>query len=399
MGVDTQSITYLGIFIEGLMAFMSPCILPLIPLYMSYLSSGAKKEVAGEIKYEHKKVFFTTLCFVLGISTTFFVMGLSLNFIRDFINDYQKIISLIGGVLLILFALSQFGLIEIKALNREYRIDVDVNKGKMNYFKAYVLGFIFSFAWTPCVGPMLSNVLIMAASSNAAMGNMLIALYALGFTIPFLLIGIFFTHALNFIKHNKQMMMNISRIGAIIILFFGSTMVINSANDIITLQHKYDELLVSQSHNETETIDTSKLYNFNLRDQYGNVHTLKDYDGKYLVLNFVSSWCTYCKQEIPDFTKYAVNNDEVAYFYVMADVVNTSSGGITTDEFVKEYDITVPVLYDDGTMFNYLGVNSFPMMVYIGPDGTIIGYQSGAMSYEFMLEVEKIAREMYEGKE
>ena len=195
------------------------------------------------------------------------------------------------------------------------------------------------------------------------------------------------------------MMMNISRIGAIIILFFGSTMVINSANDIITLQHKYDELLVSQSHNETETIDTSKLYNFNLRDQYGNVHTLKDYDGKYLVLNFVSSWCTYCKQEIPAYHEYAVNKDDVVYFYVMSDVVNTSSGGSTTDEFVKEYNVTVPVLYDDGTMFNYLGVNSFPTMVYIGPDRTIIGYQSGMMSKDNMIEVEMIARQMFEGVE
>lgn len=397
MGVDTQSITYIGVFLEGLMAFISPCILPLIPLYMSYLSSGAKSEVDGVIKYDHLKVFLTTLCFVLGISTTFFIMGLSLDFVRNFISDYQNIITLVGGVLLVFFALNQIGLIDIKPLNKEYRIDSDINKGKMNYFKAYLLGFIFSFAWTPCVGPMLANVLIMAASSEAAMGNLLIALYALGFMIPFLLLGLFFTRALSFIKAKKAMLMNLSRIAAIIIMFFGVTMIIDASNEIITIQNKYNELLVSSSH--SESVDTSKLYDFSLKDQYGKTHILSDYEGKYVIMNFVSSWCGYCKQEIPAYHEYAVNKDDVVYFYVMSDVVNTSSGGSTTDEFVKEYNVTVPVLYDDGTMFNYLGVNSFPTMVYIGPNRTIIGYQSGMMSKDNMIEVEMIARQMFEGVE
>ncbi len=419
IGADLQSATYLGVFLEGLMAFMSPCILPLIPLYMSYLSSGAKEiDEQGNVVYRPVKVFLTTISFTLGISTTFFIMGLSLSLVRNFITDYQNIIGIIGGVILIIFALNQFGFINVNFLNREHRLDADIDNQHMNYFKAYGLGFVFSFAWTPCVGPMLANVVILAATSEPIVGNILILLYTLGFTIPFVILGLFFEKALMFIKAKQGLLIKISKFAAIIILAFGLSMIWTNSKSIIKMQHDYKELLASQNNNhvqpeqptETETTEpqesevpereTVYMYDFKLTDQFGNEHTLSEHKGKYVVLNFISSWCTYCKKEIPDFKDYvAQGGDDIVYYYVMSDSVNlTNRKAMTTAEFVEEYNIEIPVLNDDGTMFAYLGVNSFPNSYYIGPDGSVIGYQAGAMDLEAMIKTEQMARSLYEGE-
>ena len=422
IGADLQSATYLGVFLEGLMAFMSPCILPLIPLYMSYLSSGAKEtDEQGNVTYRPLKVFLTTICFTLGISTTFFIMGLSLSLVRDFITDYQNIIGIIGGVILIIFALNQFGFINVNFLNREHRLDANGDYQHMNYLKAYGLGFVFSFAWTPCVGPMLANVVILAATSEPIVGNILILLYTLGFTIPFVILGLFFEKALMFIKAKQGLLIKISKFAAVIILAFGLSMIWTNSKSIAKMQHDYKELLAAQNNNvpsnpevqepveseptepeETETPGPEKIYmyDFKLTDQFGVEHTLSEHEGKYVVLNFVSSWCTYCKKEIPDFKDYvAQGGDDIVYYYVMSDSVNlTNRKAMTTEEFVNEYKIEIPVLNDDGTMFAYLGVNSFPNSYYIGPDGSVIGYQAGAMDLEAMIKTEEMARSLYEGQ-
>ena len=420
IGADLQSVSYIGVFLEGLMSFLSPCILPLIPLYMSYLSSGAKDvDENGEVVYRPLKVFLTTICFTLGISTTFFIMGLSLSLVRDFIADYQNIIGLIGGIILILFALNQFGIINVSFLNREHRLEAKGDNSKMNYLKAYGLGFVFSFAWTPCVGPMLANVVILAATSEPVVGNLMIVLYTLGFTIPFLILGLFFEKALAFIKAKKGLLIKISQFAAVIILAFGLNMVYASSRNIIKIERDYKELLANQNvavepetpietKEPVESEDTVEpteqteekipmMYDFELTDQFGNVHRLSDHQGKYVVLNFVSSWCTYCKKEVPDFKEYvAQGGDDVVYYYVMSDEINAQRNGSTTDEFVEEYNIDIPVLKDNGQMFAYLGVSSFPNIYYIGPDGSVIGYQAGAMGLDGMIEVEGIARNLYE---
>ena len=139
------------------------------------------------------------------------------------------------------------------------------------------------------------------------------------------------------------------------------------------------------------------MYGFELKDQYGDTHTLADYEGKYIALNFVASWCTYCINEIPDYEAFVSElDDDVVGLYVMADSINSQSSSMTTDEFIKEHDITVPVLYDDGTMFSYLNIGSFPTVVYIGPDGSYIGYQSGALDKDTMHDILDMAKERYE---
>ena len=402
MFVDMNQISYIGVFLEGLLSFLSPCILPLIPLYMAYLSSNAKVEKDGVITYKTSKVFFMTLAFVFGITTTYFIMGLSLNLVKDFIADYQNIISIIGGVILIVFAFNQFGWIDIKGLNQERRLDNNIDTSKMNYLKAFGLGFIFSFAWTPCIGPILANVIILAASKEAVVGNILILVYCLGFVIPFIIFGLFYTKALTFIKAKRSILLKISKIAAVIILLFGCSMIYDGSSKVVAMQREYKTLVSNGNPSTNETENNSNktmMYDFELTDQYGNVHKLSDYKGKYIMLNFIATWCGYCREEIPTYEAY--HDDEVVKLYVMSDLINTQNRGVTTKKFLEGRDIKVPILNDEKMeLFNFAGIGSFPTVLYVGPDGSVIGLQSGAMpSTEAMAQVTAAAKQIYlEGK-
>ena len=394
-----ESITLISVFIEGILSFISPCVLPLIPLYMSYLTSSCKEEdEEGNITYKTAKVIITTLCFVLGISTVFFILGISVDLIGSYIDEYRMLINIFGGIILVLLALNGFGVINVSFINREHRLDTKTDFRNMNYFKAYLLGFIFSFAWTPCIGPMLSNVILLALSENAMAGHLYILLYAIGFTVPFIILGVFYKKGLEFLKTHKNLLLKLSMVASIIILLFGINMIYNGTREVVRINSEYNRLLKYENAagNTQSNQSDDIMYNFELTDQYGNVHKLYDYQGKYVVLNFVASWCTYCEKEIPDYEKFAAENDDVICLYVMAEGVNRSNGGSTTADFIKDNDIKISVLNDDGSLFAYMGISSFPTMAFIGPDSTYIGYQSGMLSYEIMEEILDMAEDLYE---
>ena len=127
---------FTGIFLEGILSFLSPCVLPLIPLYMSYLAGDNKQvDEDGNVKYKTFKVFLTTIFFVLGICLTFVLLSVSISFIKTYINEYSEIISIIGGTLLIIFGLHQTGLIHINVLEREFKLNLNLKLDNMNYLK------------------------------------------------------------------------------------------------------------------------------------------------------------------------------------------------------------------------------------------------------------------------
>lgn len=211
------------VFLEGALSFFSPCVLPLIPVYISYLAGNGKKvDSNGTIVYDRKIVFINTLFFVFGISSVFFLLGLSFSTLGIFFNQNKVLFSRIGGIIIIIMGLVQLNLIKLNFLKIEKRIHLDLNKGKMNPIMAYIMGFTFSFAWTPCVGPALSSVLILASnSSNVFSGNLLVLIYTTGFIIPFLILGIFTTEALNFFKEKRNIVRYTIKAGGIILIIIG----------------------------------------------------------------------------------------------------------------------------------------------------------------------------------
>ena len=189
MGFDLQtSVSALTVFFQGLLSFFSPCVLPLVPLYLSYLAGGAPE--AALDKAARRRTLLNTFFFVLGISFAFFLLGMGFTALGQFFSRYRTAFTVAGGIVVLLMGVWQlfFGGISTKELRLPFRLD----KWAMGPIPALVMGFTFSFAWTPCVGPTLTSVLLLAGSSDSrVLGFVLIGVYTLGFVLPFLLVGLF----------------------------------------------------------------------------------------------------------------------------------------------------------------------------------------------------------------
>ena len=155
------SVPVLTVFLQGLVSFFSPCVLPLLPLYIGYLSGGTgKRGEDGRIHYERKKVMIHTLCFVIGVSFAFFLLGFGFSAMGNFFKSNQLMFARVGGILVVLCGLYQLGFFGTsQVLGKERRLPFKLDALAMSPFTALLMGFTFSFAWTPCVGPALASML------------------------------------------------------------------------------------------------------------------------------------------------------------------------------------------------------------------------------------------------
>lgn len=429
----SNSVSLLLVFIEGLISFFSPCVIPLIPVYMGYLAgSGKRVNEDGTIIYNRKNVFLHTIFFNLGVSFAFFILGMTFTALGKFFGDYKLIFTKVGGILIILLGLFQLGIFNFSFLQRERKIIFDLGNREMNPFVALIMGFTFSFAWTPCVGPALSSVLIMASGAKTSLqGNLLVLVYAIGFLIPFLLLGLFTTQVLNFLKENRKLMKYTIKVGAIILIIMGLMTFTGRMNNISSYfnslsnnknnsknladnsgdKDKGEVDGIGNSENTDNSGDTNNsddidktedeverepvpAFDFTLTDQYGKEHTLSDYKGKVVFLNFWATWCPPCRYEMPDieelYKEYNLNQDEVIFL----GVANPKSEEYPYNQdeekdeiiaFLDENEYTFPTVFDEtGEVFRDYYVYSFPTTFLIDKEGNIFGYQIGMMSKDLM---------------
>ena len=373
-----------GVFLEGILSFLSPCVLPLIPLYMSYLSGDNKQiDEDGNVHYKTGKVFLTTLFFVLGICLTFVLLSLSINVIKDFLNNYAEIISIIGGTLLIVFGLHQLGVIHIDVLNKEAKLKIDLKLEKMNFFKAFLLGFVFSLGWSPCIGPMLANALLLA--STEINGYLYIIAYALGLVIPFLLTGLFTSSVLNLINKKKNIFKYVMIVAGIVLIGYGSYMIYNASKTITTIK-------TAPTSEQSEFDSETYLMNYELETIDGKKVKLSDYKGKYVFLNFTTTWCPYCEQEIPILEEFS-KNEEVTCLFIMSPV-NETNGIDDIKNHVEDHDMKLETIVDEkGVLFYYLGITSYPTTFVINPEGHFVVYAPGAMELDGFNRLLEYAKE------
>ena len=227
-------ISSVTVFFQGLISFFSPCVLPLIPLYIGYLSGGAKTvDENGNILYKRSRIMRNTLFFVLGISFAFFLLGFGFTAIGRFFHNYQTWFTRIGGIIVILFGLYQLGLFGSSSLSKEHRLHFQPDSLAMNPLTALILGFTFSFAWTPCVGPALASVLLLAASASSSFtGFLLIGVYTLGFVLPFLAVGLFTKALLDFFRKYRSAVKYTVKLGGILMILIGVMMFTGWMNGI-----------------------------------------------------------------------------------------------------------------------------------------------------------------------
>ncbi|MCI6032240.1 MAG: cytochrome c biogenesis protein CcdA [Fusobacterium varium] len=396
----TDNISFILVFLGGIFSFFSPCIIPLLPVYMSYLSGNtAVTDENGNISYNQKKVFIHTIFFILGISAAFFILGLSFSKLGGFFNTNRVLFTRISGALILLLGLFQIGLLKSSFMERERRINFDSKK--INPLIAFVIGFTFSFAWTPCIGPVLSTVLIMASGAKTSfLGNMLILVYSLGFIIPFLLLGIFTTKVLNFLKTKKSFLKYSIKIsGAILIIIGIMTLSGFNLNILAPGQQPIATDYTVQTEEQPKAPQEEKLpaFDFQLKDQYGNLHKLSDYKGKVVFLNFWATWCPPCREEMPHieeiYKEYGYNKNEVIILGAAspATAENPSPQDESEDKikaFLTKNNYTFPVVFDvKGEIFRNYYISAFPTTFMIDKEGNIMGYVAGALSKENMKKI------------
>ena len=409
--VITPDIPAIAVFLQGLFSFFSPCVLPLLPVYFGYLSGGtAEREPDGALRFDRGKVLVNTLFFILGISAAFFLLGLGASAAGNALIKHQKQIMRAGGVLMILFGLYQTGLLgEWGFLAKERRLAFRFETLAVSPVMAFVLGFVFSFAWTPCVGPMLSSVLILAAAEPGK-GTVMILLYTLGFVIPFVLLGLFSETVLNWLKKHKGIIaFTVKAGGALMIVLglllftgkmdgVGTTAPQNSAaqqeqgvqNDNVRDSASQTGADAQQSRNKIAAVP------FELKDQYGKKHTLAGYKGKVIFMNFWATWCPPCRAEMPDIQKlYERSPREGENAVIVLGVAEPKLGSEKNEAGIKafmgENGYTYPVLMDKGgKLFEAYGIRAIPTTYLIDREGNIIGRVQGALSAE---NIEKIVQQ------
>ncbi|HTM35973.1 MAG TPA: cytochrome c biogenesis protein CcdA [Terriglobales bacterium] len=176
-------------FLAGLVSFLSPCVLPLVPGYVSLISGVGIEELKAQETALLRKVMLNSIAFVLGFSIVFVTLGALSTEVGQLAVQYKSTLSRVAGVLVIVFGLHLTGILRIKALYADKRLH-NV-KGGNTPWGAFVIGFAFAFGWTPCVGPILSGILVIAAAQNSvSKGILLLIVYSLGLAVPFLLTAV-----------------------------------------------------------------------------------------------------------------------------------------------------------------------------------------------------------------
>ena len=205
----------------GLISFLSPCVLPLIPGYVSYISGSSLNELI-----ESKETnIFPIILFSLGFSIVFISFGATATYLGSLVLDYSYELRIIAGSLIIIFSLQIMGLLNIKFLNYEKRIHSNI---KPSVFGSILIGMAFGFGWTPCIGPILGSILALAATEESInKGILLLLCYSLGLAIPFVLSGYLIQRFMIFSKNLKNKMNLISKIGGGLLLITGILMITN----------------------------------------------------------------------------------------------------------------------------------------------------------------------------
>lgn len=427
MGFTVETgVSALAVFAQGLLSFFSPCVLPLIPLYLGYLAGGASAEELND-RQRRLLTLRNTLFFILGISFAFFVLGLGFTQLGRFFTGNRALAARIGGILIVLLGLAQLGFLESRFMQREWRLPFDPKKWGTSSLTALVLGFTFSFAWTPCVGPALTSVLLMAASAaTRGMGFLLIGVYTLGFVLPFLAVGLFTSQVLAFFKRHTGWLRWTARAGGVLLILMGVMMFTGWMNGFTAylsgLGSGGNQTTASQSAPAQEDGSSTAASggaggsasapasegesgssadelppapDFTLVDQNGEEHTLSDYKGQVVFLNFWATWCGPCQREMPEIQQLYEDWGENTGEVVVLGVANPSNperpgnadsmSAAEIGDWLAEKGYTYPTVMDEtGEIFSQYGISAFPTTFMIDTEGNVFGYVTGSLTREIM---------------
>lgn len=231
----TEHIYTGSVFAAGILSFFSPCILPLLPVYLAQLGGAAPSERNGAVTFGSLRIYpsliLNTLAFVLGVSFVFVLLGFGAGALGSVINTSWFM--LICGCIVIMFGLFQTGLIRLSWLQRERRLSIDWS-GKRGVAASLLLGFTFSFGWTPCIGPVLAAVLGLSASEGSSVqGGAYMVIYSLGFAVPFLAMSLFAEALIGRLRKLNQYTAALRIVSGILLIAMGVLLLTNDLYRIV----------------------------------------------------------------------------------------------------------------------------------------------------------------------
>jgi cytochrome c-type biogenesis protein len=207
-------------FFAGIVSFLSPCVLPLVPGYVSLISGASVEELQSKDRKLLNTVLLHSIMFILGFTLVFVVLGAAATGVGQLAREYKKQLTWIAGAVIIIFGLHLTGLVKIKALYADKRLH-SVQGGK-SPLGAFVIGFAFAFGWTPCLGPIISTILLMASSAdNVGKGVLLLWIYSLGLAVPFLLTSLLIDRFLKFYGRFRKHLHTLEVISGVLLMVLG----------------------------------------------------------------------------------------------------------------------------------------------------------------------------------
>ncbi len=384
----------------GLLSFFSPCILPLLPVYVGVLTTDASSDTLGL-----GRRCANTIAFVLGICCVFVTLGAGAGALGSTFDSSYVAIAL--GILVFIFGLHLAGVVRIPFLNREKRANLSKIQVR-GILGAFVLGLAFSFGWTPCVGPILGTILALAAEQgSAAVGAGLLLVYSLGLCVPFVIITLAANVALAKLRALHKYLPALQRIGGALIAIMGLWLVFSQVS-ALGVQQRANE--ASQQDNQAASVNDARgtsagdasteglsgaWKNVVLTDLDGNKHRLSDLKGTPVYFEFWGSWCDSCVADLGQLHEVYAEHAAAGDVTVVSVVTPGFYGEREQDDFVawaRENDVEVPVWMDvNCSLATHLNVSAFPTSVFVNSGGDIVKIRLGAIDRD---ELESLLAEL-----
>lgn len=230
----TETITFPAAFAAGLLSFLSPCILPLIPAYFSFITGLSLDELTRGRQETRKKVILSTLAYVAGFSFVFIMFGASASFLGSVFTQYAYVVRYLGGAIILIFGLHLLGIINIKALSFEKRIHL--KQKPVHLLGTFIIGMAFGAGWSPCIGPLLGSILIVAGNQDTlAKGVWLLATYSAGLALPFILMSFFITSLMEFMKKATRFIAVINKVAGGLLVLMGLMLIFDKFHLLVVV--------------------------------------------------------------------------------------------------------------------------------------------------------------------
>jgi cytochrome c-type biogenesis protein len=329
-------IIYIMIFlvalIGGILSFFSPCIFPIIPVYMTFFAGVSLSEIKNSTGIKRRLILKSVL-FVLGFSLAFSILGASSSALGNFLRAFKREVMILAGIIILIFGLHLIGIIRIPFLLEEKRLDVSkISKKFPDFAFPFVAGFLFAFGWTPCIGPILAGILSIAASSeNILEGITLLFVFSLGIGIPFIISAILISTLISYMQKVKKIFRTVEIASGVLLILLSPIFIFNKL-DLIRINFKsLEEILnidpkkfnlykVNSTAKNSVKKDTDIIKSIIEKIDYIEpVNDIPKRKTDFIIVNLWATYCPPCKKEIPSFNLAVKKFEELSIIGISVD--------------------------------------------------------------------------------